>query len=148
VGSAIKIEGSSMAPVLQNQERIIILKMSFLKKRINRFDIIVFFHPRKPDQKLIKRVIGLPNEQLEIKEGRVWINNRPIEYPTPITDGGDDYPLTAMKPLWIPEDHYFVIGDNRKMSQDSREFGPIDIHTIIGEAFFRYWPFSRFGRIS
>lgn len=148
IATTAKIKGSSMQPILQDQERIIILKLGLTKNHIDRFDIIVFSIPDINHKKLIKRVIGLPNEQIEIKAGKIYINNRILTQTVSsvsITTSADSI---SMKQIRIPENHYFVIGDNPCMSQDSREFGLIPRTNIIGKAILRYWPFSRFGKIS
>lgn len=148
IATTVKIEGSSMQPILQDQERVIILKLALTKNHIDRFDIIIFSIPEPIHKQLIKRVIGLPNEQIEIRAGEIYINNRVLKQTvspaSTITRAGS----ISMKPIRIPENHYFVIGDNPSMSQDSREFGLIPKTNIIGKAILRYWPFSRFGKIS
>lgn len=148
MAAAIQIEGDSMEPVLHNREKIIILKLPITKYHLERFDIIVFSHPRKPDRKLIKRVIGLPGERLEIKQGEIWINNQSIQVSDELSSWSDTPSPQPLGPVLIPENCYFVVGDNRNSSRDSRDFGPVHINAVIGKAFFRYWPFSRMGKIS
>jgi signal peptidase I len=148
VASFIKIEGSSMHPVLRDQERIIVLKMALAKNHINRLDIIVFSSQDNNPKKRIKRIIGLPSEQIEIRAGTIYINNRILKQTgspaSPVFKAG----TISMDPVQIPPDHYFVIGENLLLSKDSRDFGLIPLNTIIGKAILRYWPFSRFGTIS
>jgi signal peptidase I len=144
VVAAIQIQGNSMDPVLRNREKIIVLKLSASSSHIDRFDIIVFVNPEIPSQRLIKRVIGLPGEQLEIRQGQIWINNKIIKYPTRL----NSLSPRSLAPVKIPGHYFYVIGDNRISSRDSGDFGPIHIDTVIGKAFFRYWPFSRLGKIS
>ncbi|MCK4835495.1 MAG: signal peptidase I [Candidatus Aminicenantes bacterium] len=148
IASALKIEGSSMNPVLRDQERVIILKSPVNKNHIHRFDIIVFSTSREPHKKLIKRVIGLPGEHIEIKQGKVYVNNKILNQTFLSPADSTAYAMISMKPVKIPENHYFVIGDNRRISKDSRTFGLIPRDRIIGKAILRYWPFSRFGKIS
>lgn len=148
VASTIKIEGSSMHPILRDQERIIVLKMAIVKKHIKRFDIIVFSTQDSSPKKRIKRIIGLPSEQIEIKGGTIYINNRKLNQTgngsSPIFRAGS----ISIEPIRIPARHYFVIGENLLLSKDSRNFGLVPRQAILGKAVLRYWPFSRFGKIS
>jgi signal peptidase I len=146
VASAYKIEGNSMEKALKDQERVIITKLG-VKNNINRYDIVVLYKPDEPKKSIIKRVIGLPLEIIEIKEGDVYINGRKLS--EPYLPGAKDIMFRSinMKPLLIQEDHYFVIGDNRTVSQDSRVFGPVSREYIYGKTLLRYWPFSRFGKV-
>lgn len=148
VAAAIQIQGNSMDPVLQNREKIIVLKMPISKYRIGRFDIIVFSHPATPERKLIKRVIGLPGEKLQISKGEIWINHRPVQTSAVNRDRPNIPFNRPMETVLIPENCFFVIGDNWGTSLDSRDFGPVHINDVIGKAFLRYWPFTRFGKIS
>jgi signal peptidase I len=148
VASTIKIDGSSMHPILRDQERIIVLNMALVKNHIRRFDIIVFSTQDSSPNKRIKRIIGLPGEQIEIRAGTIYINNRILKQTgnaaAPIFRAG----TISMNPIRIPAEHYFVIGENLLLSKDSRDFGLVPGHSIIGKAILRYWPFSRFGKIS
>jgi signal peptidase I len=146
VASAYKIEGNSMEMALSDQERIIITKLG-IKNNINRYDIVVLYKPDEPKKSIIKRVIGLPTEIIEIRKGDVYINGRKL--PEPYLPKKKDIMFRSinMKPLLIQEDHYFVIGDNRTISQDSRVFGPVSRQYIYGKTVLRYWPFSRFGKV-
>jgi signal peptidase I len=146
VASAYKIEGNSMERALKDQERVIITKLG-VKNNINRYDIVVLYKPDEPKKSIIKRVIGLPGEIIEIRKGDVYINGKRL--PEPYLPGEKDimFRSISMKPLLIQEDHYFVIGDNRTVSQDSRVFGPVPQKYIFGKTLLRYWPFSRFGKV-
>mgnify|MGYP001767407816 CR=1 FL=1 len=146
VASAYKIEGNSMETVLSNQERIIISKWG-AKDHLHRFDIVVLYKPDDPRKSIIKRVIGLPGEIIEIREGDVYIDGRPLPEPYLTKEKDIIFRSIRMNPLLIPRDYYFVLGDNRTISQDSRFFGPVHREYIIGKTFFRYWPFSRWGKI-
>jgi signal peptidase I len=147
VVSAYKIEGDSMTPLLRDQERILISKLAINRKNLRRFDIVVLFKPDEPDKSLVKRIIGLPEEIIEIRGGDVYINDKPLKQPL----SGDD-PVGAkspddMKALLIPQGMFFVMGDNRRVSLDSRLFGLVPQKYIFGKAFFRYWPFAAIGKI-
>jgi signal peptidase I len=147
VASAYKIEGNSMQTVLNDQERIIISKLAVKNGNIDRCDIVVLRKPDEPSRSIIKRVIGLPEEIIEIREGDVYINGRKL--PEPYLKKQKDIMFRSinMKPLLIQKNHYFVIGDNRAVSQDSRFFGPVPENYIYGKTIFRYWPLSKFGKI-
>jgi signal peptidase I len=147
VVSAYRIEGDSMKPLLCDQERILISKLAINRKNLHRFDIVVLFKPDEPDKSLVKRIIGLPEEIIEIRAGDVYINDKPLKQslrsdnPEVMKSPGD------MKALLIPQGMFFVMGDNRRISLDSRLFGPVPQKYIFGKAFFRYWPFASIGRI-
>jgi signal peptidase I len=145
--SPFKIQGYSMAPVLEPGERIIILKLSLKKNDLRRFDIVVLDKPNDPGRKIIKRIVGLPGETIAVRENSVTIDGRALAQPFLKRDGRG--PITAFQqdPLVIPPDYYFVIGDNRDRSIDSRMFGPVHRQHILGKAILRYWPPSRFGTL-
>lgn len=146
VASAYKIEGNSMERALSDQERVIITKLG-VKNNINRYDIVVLYKPDEPKKSIIKRVIGLPQEIIEIRSGDVYINGKRLPEPYLPKEKDIMFRSINMKPLLIQEDHYFVIGDNRTVSQDSRVFGPVSQKYIYGKTLLRYWPFSRFGKV-
>lgn len=145
VVSAYKIEGTSMNFILKDQERILISKLAVKNGAIKRFDIVVFRKPDDPEKSIIKRIIGLPEEIIEIKDGDVYINSQQLEQPFLRKER---YTRSRnMNPLLIRKGHYFLMGDNRTVSRDSRDFGEVPLSYIYGKAFFRYWPLSRFGKI-
>lgn len=146
VASAYKIEGNSMERALKDQERIIVTKLG-VKNNINRYDIVVLHKPDEPKKSIIKRVIALPNEIIEIRQGDVYINGKRL--PEPYLPRAKDIMFRSinMKPLLVQKDSYFVMGDNRTVSQDSRVFGAVPQEYIYGKTFLRYWPFSRFGKV-
>ena len=148
VASVVKIEGSSMNPALRDQERIIILKAGIPESTIRRFDIVVFSVPGEKGKKFIKRIIGLPGEKIEINRGRVFINDRELDFTAHLSRPLSLSFLSRMKPVTIPKNYYFVIGDNLGVSLDSRVLGLIPVWRIIGKAVLRYWPLSRLGTIS
>ncbi len=147
VASAYKIEGNSMLTALRNHERIIISKLGIRNGGIKRTDIIVMHKPDDPSRSIIKRVIGLPEEVIELRGGDVYINSKLLPEPYLKKEKDLIYKSINMKPLLIPKNHYFVLGDNRPLSLDSRIFGPVPERYIYGKTWFRYWPFSRFGKI-
>jgi signal peptidase I len=146
VVSAFKIEGDSMKPLLGDQERILISKLAVRKNNLHRFDIVVLYKPDEPEKSLVKRIIGLPGEIIEIRAGEVWINDKPLKQ---LFGGGPNANSSPsdMKALLIPRGMFFVMGDNRSISFDSRLFGPVPQKYIFGKAFFRYWPVAVMGRI-
>ena len=146
VVSAYRIEGDSMKPLLRAQERILISKLAARKNNLRRFDIVVLYKPDEPEKSLVKRIIGLPGEIIEIRGGDVIINDKPLKQ----SFGGEPERTRApsdMKALLIPRGTYFVMGDNRLISFDSRLFGPVPQKYIFGKAFFRYWPPAAMGQI-
>lgn len=149
---AFFIPSGSMEPTLHIDDRVLVNKLSYKLHDVNRGDIIVFERPEHEHaddiNDLIKRVVGLPGEQVVIKEGRVWINGAPLNEPylpegTVTVEG----PLgcTERAPCLVPEGSVWVMGDNRGASRDSRWFGPIPEDDIVGRAFFRVWPIDRIG---
>ncbi len=139
LAQATRVEGYSMEPTLFGHQRLIIEKLSYRIHQPQRGDIVVVRVPQF-DKLLIKRVIGLPGETLEIRDGIVYINGQPLDEPYVNGRPRGNYP-----PLVIPEGDVFVMGDNRNNSNDSRAFGPVPIQNIVGHAWMRYWPPNDFG---
>jgi len=140
----VKVEGTSMLPELQDQERIFINKFVYRLEPIERGDIVVFHYPADPAKSFIKRVIGVAGDKIRIVEGEVYLNGQPLVenyVPPEYTDRNSTPELT------VPADSYFVLGDHRSMSRDSREIGPIDGRYIYGKAVFVYWPMEKLGRV-
>jgi len=141
----VKVEGTSMAPLLSDQERIFINKFVYRFEDIHRGDVVVFWYPLDRSKSFIKRVIGLPGETVEIRRGMLYVNTHPVPEPyvppqyTDVTDFG---------PIKVPRDSYFVMGDHRISSNDSRVFGPVASQFIYGRAVFAYWPVDHFGSLS
>lgn len=132
------IPSGSMEPTLLPQDRVIVNKFIYRFQEPKRGDIIVFLPPND-NRDYIKRIIGLPGETIEIKKGMVYINNRALSEPYK-TKAPDP---SSFGPFKIPNSNYFVMGDNRPNSSDSRVFGPLKKERIIGKAVFIYWPISR-----
>ncbi|MGA1988434.1 MAG: signal peptidase I [Candidatus Sulfotelmatobacter sp.] len=140
----VKVEGVSMMPSLEDQERIFVNKFVYRLEPIERGDIVVFRYPRDPSKSYIKRVIGIAGDHIRIDGGQVYVNDEALgeDYVPPAYTDSRSYPETT-----VPEHHYFVLGDHRSMSSDSREFGPVSQSLIYGKAVFGYWPMDKLGRV-
>ena len=148
LGRPFTVSGASMYPTLHNGDRMILSKIG----DINRFDVVVL---KAPDENVeyIKRVIGMPGDTLELKQGVLYINGKKIEQPFINTEALqkqtvfiDDFTLQSLTgETKIPEGKYFVMGDNRGISRDSRMIGLIDRKAIEGKAVFTIWPMNQFG---
>ncbi len=141
VGQATRVEGQSMEPNLHSEQRLVVEKLSYRFHGPQRFDIVVLKIPSQGEELLIKRVIGLPGETIEIRDGLVYVDGNPLEEPftDDLTHAGHDSTVT------VPPLHIYVMGDNRDRSNDSRSFGPVSIDNIIGRAWFSYWPPEQIG---
>jgi signal peptidase I len=140
----VKVEGTSMMPALADQERIFVNKFVYRLglSPIRRGDLVVFRFPGDPNKSYIKRVVGLPGETVAIQRGVVLINGAPLHedyVPRQFRDGQD------MPPLTVEPETYFVLGDHRNSSNDSRNWGLVPRRNIYGKAVFVYWPLDRFG---
>jgi signal peptidase I len=140
----VKVEGTSMMPSLDDQERIFINKFVYRIEPIQHGDIIVFRYPRDPAKSFIKRVIGVAGDHVRIEDGRVYLNGRQLveDYVPRAYEDDRSYPDVV-----VPPDSYFVLGDHRSLSNDSRDFGPVDASFIYGKAVFGYWPVDKLGRL-
>src|SRR5438128_4179649 len=140
----VKVEGTSMMPSLDDQERIFVNKFVYRMEPIQRGDIVVFHYPRDPSKSFIKRVIGLAGDHIRIDTGQVFVNGKPLE---------EDYVPAAYADrrsypgIVVPPHSYFLLGDHRTMSNDSRDFGPVSVSYIYGKAVFGYWPVDKLGRV-
>lgn len=144
VGQRTAVNGDSMEPTLSSGDNLIMDKLTYHLRDPERFEVIIFPCPTKPDVYYIKRVIGLPGETIQIKDGCVYIDGELLET--------DIYGIAKMdeagiahEPLTIGEDEYFVLGDNRPISRDSRyeDVGLISRDSIEGRAFIRIYPFDK-----
>lgn len=138
----VKVEGGSMEPGLEDQERIFINKLVYRFESIERGDIVVFHYPRDTRKSFIKRVIGLPGDRISISYGHVYVNGQMLieSYVPP-----DYLDARSHSEIIVPSNAYFVLGDHRSMSNDSREFGPVMRGYIYGKAVLGYWPVEKLG---
>lgn len=155
------IPSESMLPTLKVQDRLIVEKISNYTQKYKRGDILVFYPPSETQNQespvsntlkwlgfsttpaYIKRVIGLPGETLEVRDGKVWINGKALEESAYIKEP----PVYDMPPVKIPENNFFMMGDNRNNSMDSHVWGTLPTKNIIGHAAFRFWPLKRIGTL-
>lgn len=133
----VRVEGTSMLPRLEDHDRLFINKFVYRIAKIERGDVVVFRYPRDPEKSYIKRVIAIPGDRLRIDHGQVFLNDRPLLEPYVPNEYRDS---RSMMEITVPEDTYFMMGDHRSISSDSREFGPVDRDLIYGKAVFVYWP--------
>lgn len=139
IATPVLVDGPSMSPTLENNQLLILEKFN---KKLERNDIVVFkYH----NDKLIKRVIGLPGETVEYKDGYLFINDKKVD--DEFGSITKDFNLEQLKHKIIPEDYYFVMGDNRNNSVDSRMIGLVSIKNIKGKAIYRLFPFTKIGKI-
>lgn len=140
------VEGSSMEPTIQNGSQLIVEQVSYYLHEPERYDIIVF--PNNQGANYIKRIIGLPGETIQIKDGYVYINEKQLEEDNYGNEIIEDAGL-AIDKITLKEDEYFILGDNRNGSIDSRrtDIGPVKREQIKGKAWLCFYPFSRFGTI-
>lgn len=139
VSARIRVDGASMEPSLQSGEFVIVNKLAYMFGDPAIGDVIVFHFPRDPAQEYIKRIIGLPGDHVEVKDGKVYVNERILN---------EDY--IAASPVYetswdVPSDSLFVLGDNRNNSSDSHNWGPVPMDYVIGKATFIYWPPTEWG---
>jgi len=135
LAQATQVLGQSMEPTLHSSERVVIEKVTYgVFHGPRRGDIIVLKMPGQTER-LIKRVVGLPGETVEIRTGVVFVEGKRLDEPWTVNLGGGSY-----GPLSVPPLHVIVLGDNRGASNDSRHFGPVPIDSIVGRAWFCYWP--------
>jgi len=141
IGQATRVEGQSMEPNLHTNQRLVVEKLSYRFHGPQRFDVVVLELPNQGEELLIKRVVGLPGETIEIRSGQVYIDGRPLAEPflDVQTRPGRNSRVV------VPPLHVYVLGDNRDHSNDSRSFGPVPIENIVGRAWLSYWPVENFG---
>ena len=138
------ILGCLAMPSLEDQERIFVNKFVYRLEPISRGDIVVFRYPRDPSKSYIKRVVGAAGDRIRIDGGQVYVNGEALDedYVPPAYADSRSYPEMV-----VPAESYFVLGDHRSMSNDSRDFGPVNQSYIYGKAVFGYWPMDKLGRV-
>jgi signal peptidase I len=154
------IPSTSMANTLVPGQRVLVDRMVYRYRAVHRGDIIVFRRPEPPHDVLIKRVVGLPGDLLAVRNGHLYINGvqqhesfvdkvdgitEPTHPADPYASAQPDAPWSLAQPFRVPAGQYFVMGDNRTDSSDSRYWGTVPRRAIIGRAFFTYWPIGRLG---
>jgi signal peptidase I len=140
----VKVEGTSMMPSLDDQERIFVNKFVYRLEPIERGDVVVFRYPRDPAKSFIKRVIAVAGDRVRIEAGQVYVDGKPLaeDYVSAVYSDQRSLPESI-----VPGNSYFVLGDHRSMSNDSRDFGPVTAGHIYGKAVFGYWPMDKMGRV-
>ena len=140
----VKVEGTSMMPGLQDQERIFVNKFVYRWEPIERGDIVVFRYPRDTSKSYIKRVIGVAGDRISIEDGQVYVNGEALAEDYVPSDYAD---ARSLDEKVVPRNSFFVLGDHRTMSNDSRDFGFVNERYIYGKAVFGYWPMEKLGRL-
>ncbi len=163
-----RVELSSMEPTLSDEDRLVVNKLVytnldpepidrlarswdiweegvrlFLFRQPQRGDVIVFGYPNDPSRDFVKRVIGLPGETVSMARGTVFVDDNELDEPYLSRKDLDNLP-----PVLVPPNHYFVLGDNRRDSSDSRHWGTVPLDNIVGRVVVRYWPFAEFALLS
>jgi signal peptidase I len=134
------VDGSSMEPGLKDRQRLIVVKSAYSFKAPERGDIIIIHPPVAPQNQWVKRVIGLPGDTIEVKNKTVYVNDIPLDEPYI-----SERPEYVLAPYKVPDDNYFVLGDNRNESSDSHRRWTVDRKEIVGEVWLRIWPLSNWG---
>ena len=144
------VDGDSMAPALKSRQSVLAVRPRFVWNRLRRGDIVVLRHPVQGQRTYIKRIVALPNEEVRLEDGSVYLDGVLME------DSGSGGPIAGeirsehlghRGEWWTGPEEYFVLGDNRGDSQDSRAFGPVNRHLILGRVWFRCWPPGALGPV-
>jgi signal peptidase I len=138
----VRVEGTSMLPMLEDQDRLFINKFAYRFEDIHRGDVVVFLYPQDHSKSYIKREVALPGDEIRIDHGTVWVNGIALTEDYVPFKYRDD---RSQPEMIIPEGAYFVMGDHRSISSDSRDFGPVTRPLIYGKAAFVYWPMEQAG---
>lgn len=144
VAQAFRVQGTSMEPLLEDGERIVVNKLVYRMRPIQRGDVVVFWYPRDPSVSFVKRVVALPGDRVELRSGELMVNGIAVQetyLPASFRDQ-DNHPPTEVR-----KGYYFVLGDHRRSSNDSRNWGEVPEKYIYGRAVFRFWPLGRMGPI-
>ncbi len=142
--SPIQVIGTSMVPNLHEKELMLLDKLTYKYSDIKRFDIVVV---NRDDNPIIKRVIGLPGEEIKFENNKLYVNDKEVKQPFKTNGNTDDFDIAKLGSSKVPKDCYFVVGDNRINSKDSRVIGFINKKEIEGKAFFVIFPFNKFGKV-
>jgi len=143
IAQPVVVEGTSMLPQLHDGERLLVNKLVYYKigsvgwGHLQRGDIVVFWYPKDPEKSYVKRIIGLPGENVEVRNGIIFIDGQQLN--ETYLDTEHNQALPSFAPRKVDEHYYFVMGDNRDNSSDSRYWGLVPEKYIYGKAFFRYW---------
>jgi signal peptidase I len=141
VTARIRVEGSSMEPSMHDGEMVVVSRLAYRWSEASRGDIVVFYFPLDPSRRFIKRVIGLPGDSIEARDGLIYVNGVAL-----------NEPYLAAAPRYtgswqVQADTLFVLGDNRNNSDDSQNWGPLPMNEVIGKAVLVYWPLPDVGVI-
>lgn len=149
----IVVDGTSMFPTLHDKDFGFSFVLGSLFKSYQRFDVVVVYYEEE-DKYLVKRIVGLPKEKIEYRDDVLYVNDNPIkesffdkEWVSKNTFGGHTSFTDNMKPVFLDDDEYFVVGDNRPNSIDSRKLGPVKSSQIISKHALILWPFDSFGLV-
>ncbi|HET7745847.1 MAG TPA: signal peptidase I [Vicinamibacteria bacterium] len=144
VAQAFRVQGTSMLPLLEDSERIIVNKFIYRFRPIQRGDVVVFWYPKDPSVSFIKRVVGIPGDTVEMKQGALVVNGQKVQesYVRPQFKDDDSHEAVV-----VQKGYYYVLGDHRNSSNDSRTWGEVPEKYIYGKAVFRFWPVSKLGFI-
>ncbi len=144
-----QVKGASMEPTFISGDYILTSKVTYKLRSLERGDVVVFKSPKNPDIDYIKRVIGLPGDKINFKNGEVYVNDAQLSenYISAKTNLWEAGYSKENAPVVVPEGEIFVMGDNRPRSSDSREFGPVSEESIVGQVFYRYFPANKVGLI-
>lgn len=145
-----QVKGSSMYPTFKDGQFIFTDKVSYRFGKPARGDVVVFRSPKNQDVDFIKRIIALPGETVKLSGGKVYVNGEMLDedkYLSSDVFTGPEAYLADNQEIIVPDGMYFVLGDNRSHSSDSRDFGPVKPNEFVGKVFFRYWPVTELGKI-
>lgn len=138
------VKGASMEPNFLDGDYLIIDEISYRFEAPQRGEVIIFRYPLEPSQFFIKRIIGLPNENVKVQDGKIFINGNELNESKYL----QDVETVGNVEVKLSDNEYFVLGDNRNASSDSRKWGEVDKKLIIGRAWLRAWPFNRLGAVN
>jgi len=144
VGQAFRVQGTSMLPVLEDGEKILVNKLVYRFRPITRGEVVVFWFPGDPSVSFIKRVVGLPGDQVELRRGVLFVNGQKVPEAYVLERFRDE---ASYGPVRVKPGFYYVLGDHRNSSNDSRAWGEVPEKYIYGRAEARFWPLSKLGVI-